>query len=147
MIDPIQGWSDWDEYLTDRRAVVVFNVMPDDANFPYYEPDKIKNISDGSFADMRIFRDGVEIIPVEKWRVPAVPNVEQMKAAGKAIPWQGVYVYRVNDFAPRAVGTVATYTVTINDQATLKQYKLTLQSVMIEQMWKDFTPYQYGGRP
>ena len=147
MIDPIQGWSDWDEYLTDRRAVVVFNVMPDDANFPYYEPDKLKNISDGSFADMRIFRDGVEIIPVEKWRVPAVLNVEQMKAAGKAIPWQGVYVYRVNDFAPRAVGTVATYTVTINDQATLKQYKLTLQSVMIEQMWKDFTPYQYGGRP
>jgi 5,10-methenyltetrahydromethanopterin hydrogenase len=97
--------------------------------------------------DMRIFRDGVEIIPVEKWRVPAVLNVEQMKAAGKAIPYQGIYVYRVNDFAPRAVGTTASYTVTINDQATLKQIKLTLQSAMIEQMWKDFTPYQYGGRP
>jgi len=146
MIDPIQAWLDWDEYLADRRAVVIFNVMPDDANFPFYEPDKIQNIREGSFADMRIFRDGVEIIPVEKWRVPAVLNVDQMKAAGKAIPYQGIYVYRVNDFAPRAVGTVATYTVTINDQATLKQFKLTLQGSMIEQMWKDFTPYQYGGR-
>ena len=47
-------------------------------------------------------------------------NVEQLKAAGKAIAMQAVYVYRVNDFAPRAVGTVATYTVTITDAYSLQ---------------------------
>ena len=146
-IDPIQGWLDWDEFLSDRKAVIVFNVMPDDANFPYYQPDKIRNIREGSFRDMKIMRDGVEIIPVEKLRTAGMLNVEQLKAAGNPIPYQGVYVYRVSDFAPRAVGTVASYTVVITDHATLKQYKVTLQSAMIEQMWKDFTPYQYGGRP
>ncbi len=144
-IDPIQGWTDWDDFLNDRKAVIVFNVFPDRTEFPYYQPDKVQNVSEGSFGNMRIFRDGVEIIPVEKVRVPAMLNVEQMKLAGKAMPYQGIYVYRVNDFAPRAVGSTATYTVTITDQATLKQYKLTLQGKMIEQMWKDFTAYQYGG--
>ncbi len=144
-IDPIQGWTDWDDFLNDRKAVIVFNVFPDRTEFPYYQPDKVQNVSEGSFGNMRIFRDGVEIIPVEKVRVPAMLNGEQMKLAGKAMPYQGIYVYRVNDFAPRAVGSTATYTVTITDQATLKQYKLTLQGKMIEQMWKDFTAYQYGG--
>jgi len=143
-IDPIQGWLDWDETLADRDAVVAFNVMPDDANFPFYQPDKLQNFDEGSFRDMRIFRDGVEIIPIEKVVIPGVLNVAQFKAAGKQIPNQGIYLYRVTDFAPRAVGTVATYTVVINDFMTGKQYKLTLQSGMIEQMWKDFTPYQYG---
>jgi hypothetical protein len=69
-----------------------------------------------------------------------------MRAAGRTIPWQGIYIYRVSDFAPRAVGTVATYTVTITDAITNKQTNVTLKGAMIEQMWKDFTAYQYGGR-
>ena len=145
-IDPIQGWNDWDELLSERKAVVVFNVMPEDAEFPFYQPDKIQNVTDGSVKDMKIFRDGVEIIPVERVRFPAQLNLEQLKAAGKAVAMQAVYIYRVNDFAPRAVGTVATYTVTITDAYSLKQTKLTLKPEMIEQMWKDFTAYQYGGR-
>ena len=145
-IDPIQGWNDWDELLNERKAVIVFNVMPEDAEFPFYEPDKIQNTTEGSVKEMRIYRDGVEIMPVERVRLPAQLNVEQLKAAGKAVAMQAVYIYRVNDFAPRAVGTVATYTVTITDAYTQKQTKLTLESAMIEQMWKDFTPYQYGGR-
>ena len=144
-IDPIQGWADWNDYLTERKAVIIFNTFPDDTEYPFYEPDKIQNITEGSFRDMRIYRDGVEIIPVEKIRCPAMLNVEQTKAAGKPIAMQGVYIYRVSDFAPRAVGTVAGYTVTLNDAATGKQLKLTLQSSMIEQMQKDFTAYLYGG--
>jgi hypothetical protein len=144
-IDPIQGWTDWDDFLNDRKAVIIFNVFPERTEFPYYQPDKVQNVSEGSFGSMKIFRDGVEIIPVEKVRWPAMLNGEQMKLQGKAMPYQGIYVYRVSDFAPRAVGSTATYTVTINDQATMKQYKLNLQGKMIEQMWKDFTAYQYGG--
>jgi hypothetical protein len=145
-IDPIQGWSDWDGILSERKAVIIFNVFPEDTEFPFYQPDKIQNITEGSFRDLRIYRDGVEIVPVERVKVPAVLNVAQMLAAGKVVPSQGIYIYRVSDFAPRAVGSVATYTVTISDGATGKQFKLTLKSAMIEQMWKDFTAYQYGGR-
>jgi hypothetical protein len=36
--------------------------------------------------------------------------------------------------------------VQMTDANNLKSYRVTLKSNMIEQMWKDFTAYQYGGR-
>ena len=146
-VDPIEGWRDWNDYLSERRAVVVVNVMPEKTQFPFYEPDKIQGIDDGNFKDMKIYRDGVEIVPVEKVRIPAMLNVEQTKAAGKPVAMQGIYVYRIEDFAPRAVGTTAAYTVQITDAAKAGQpYKVPLLAGTIEQMWKDFTAWRFGGR-
>lgn len=146
-VDPIEGWRDWSDYLSERRAVVVFNVTSDKTAFPYYEPDKIQGIDEGNFKDMKIYRDGVEIIPVEKVRIPAMLNVEQTKAAGKPVAMQGIYVYRVEEFAPRAVGTTAAYTMTVVDAAKPGQpYKVALLPGMVEQMWKDFTAYRFGRR-
>lgn len=146
-VDPIEGWRDWSDYLGERRAVVVFNVTSDKTVFPFYEADKIQSIDEGSFKDMKIYRDGVEIVPVEKVRIPAMLNADQTKAAGKTIGMQGIYVYRVEDFAPRAVGTTAAYTVSVTDAAKPAQpYKVPLLPGMVEQMWKDFTAYRFGGR-
>jgi S1-C subfamily serine protease len=146
-VDPIEGWRDWSDYLGERRAVVVFNVTSDKTAFPFYEADKIQGIDEGNFKDLKIYRDGVEIVPVEKVRIPAMLNVDQTKAAGKTVAMQGVYVYRVEDFAPRAVGTTAVYTMTIIDAAKPAQpYKVPLLAASVEQMWKDFTAYRFGGR-
>ncbi|MEO8879785.1 MAG: S1C family serine protease [Gemmatimonadaceae bacterium] len=146
-VDPIEGWRDWSEYLGDRRAVVVFNVTSDKTAFPFYEPDKIQGIDEGNFKDLKIYRDGVEIVPVEKVRIPAMLNVDQTKAAGKPVAMQGIYVYRIEDFAPRAVGTTAVYTMSITDAAKPGQpYKVPLMASSVEQMWKDFTAYRFGGR-
>ncbi|MDB4910382.1 MAG: HtrA protease/chaperone protein [Gemmatimonadetes bacterium] len=146
-VDPIEGWRDWSDYLGDRRAVVVFNVTSDKTAFPFYEADKLQGIDEGSLRDMKIYRDGVEIIPIEKVRIPAMLNVDQTKAAGKTVAMQGIYVYRVEDFAPRAVGTTAAYTITLVDAAKPAQpYKAPLLAGMIEQMWKDFTAYRFGRR-
>ena len=147
MVDPIEGWRDWSDYLGERRAVVVFNVTSDKTAFPFYEADKIQGIDEGNFKDMKLYRDGVEIIPIEKVRIPAMLNVDQTKAAGKPVAMQGVYVYRVEDFAPRAVGTTAAYTMSIVDAAKPGQpYKVALLPGMVEQMWKDFTAYRFGRR-
>ena len=147
MVDPIEGWRDWSDYLNEHRAVVVFNVTSDKTAFPFYEADKIQGIDEGNFKDMKIYRDGVEIVPIEKVRIPAMVNVEQTKAAGKPVAMQGIYVYRVEDFAPRAVGTTAAYTMTIVDAAKPGQpYKVSLLPGMVEQMWKDFTAYRFGRR-
>jgi S1-C subfamily serine protease len=146
-VDPIEGWRDWSDYLGERRAVVVFNVTSDKTAFPFYEADKIQGIDEGNFKDLKIYRDGVEIVPVEKVRIPAMLNVDQTKVAGKTVAMQGVYVYRVEDFAPRAVGTTAVYTMTIVDAAKPAQpYKVPLLAASVEQMWKDFTAYRFGGR-
>jgi len=147
MVDPIEGWRDWSDYLGERRAVVIFNVTSDKTAFPFYEADKLQSIDDGNFKDMKIYRDGVEIVPVEKVRIPAMLNADQTRAAGKNVGMQGIYVYRIEDFAPRAVGTTATYTMTIMDAGKAGQpYKVTLLAGSVEQMWKDFTAYRFGGR-
>ena len=146
-VDPIEGWRDWTDYLGERRAVVVFNVTSEKTAFPFYEADKIQGIDEGNFKDMKIYRDGVEIVPVEKVRIPAMLNVDQTRAAGKTVAMQGLYVYRIEDFAPRAVGTTAAYTVVIVDAAKpAVPFKIALLPGSVEQMWKDFTAYRFGGR-
>jgi S1-C subfamily serine protease len=143
-IDPIEGWRDWRDYLDDRRAVVVVNVMPDGAAFPFYDADKLQSFDAGNFKSMVITRDGVPIVPVEKVRIPAVLNVDEMHASGRQIPMQGIYVYRIRDFAPRAVGTTANYAVRIVDAAQPdKPVLIPIQAALIEQLWKDFTPYRF----
>lgn len=143
-IDPIEGWRDWRDYLDDRRAVVVVNVMPDGAAFPFYDADKLQSFDGGNFKSMVITRDGVPIVPVEKVRIPAVLNVDEMRASGRQVPMQGIYVYRIRDFAPRAVGTTANYAVRIVDAAQPdKPVIIPLQPALIEQLWKDFTPYRF----
>jgi S1-C subfamily serine protease len=143
-IDPIEGWRDWHDYLDDRRAVVIVNVMPDGAAFPFYDADKIRSFDAGNFKSLVITRDGVPIVPVEEVRIPAVLNVDEMRASGKQVPMQGIYVYRIRDFAPRAVGTTATYVMRIVDAAPGgKPVSISVQPAMIEQLWKDFTPYRF----
>jgi len=143
-IDPIEGWRDWRDYLDDRRAVVIVNVMPDGAAFPFYDADKLQSFDAGNFKSMVITRDGVPIVPIEKVRIPAVLNVDEMRASGRQIPMQGIYVYRIRDFAPRAVGTTANYAVRIVDAAQSdKPVLIPIQPALIEQLWKDFTPYRF----
>jgi len=143
-IDPIEGWRDWRDYLDDRRAVVIVNVMPDGAAFPFYDADKLQSFDSGDFKSMVITRDGVPIVPVEKVRIPAVLNVDEMRASGRQVPMQGIYVYRIRDFAPRAVGTTANYAVRIVDAAQPdKPVSIVIQPALIEQLWKDFTPYRF----
>ena len=50
---------------------------------------------------------------------------------------QGIYVYRIRDFAPRAVGTTANYSMTIVDAAAPNKPPVSfpLQPAMIEQLW------------
>lgn len=143
-IDPIEGWRDWRDYLDDRRAVVIVNVMPEAAAFPFYDADKLQTFDSGNFKSMVITRDGVPIVPVEMVRIPAVLNVDEMRASGRQVPMQGIYVYRIRDFAPRAVGTTATYSVRIVGAAQPdKPITIPIQPALIEQLWKDFTPYRF----
>ena len=148
IIDPIQVWRDWDEYVAERKAVVVFNVMPSRAAFPFYEPDKLQDIMDGDVQEMKLFRDGKEVVPVEKLRIPAVVNVDEHRAQGRRVALQGIYVYRAEDFAPRPDGSVATYSMTLWEQSRPSNpVKVTIDNrkKMIEMIWRDFTAYRFGG--
>ena len=145
-VDPIQGWRDWSDYLGDRRAAVVFNVVPEPTEFPFYEPDKLMDVREGDLADMRVLRDGVPLVPAERVRMASVLNAEETRAAGKHVAAQGIYSYRAEAFAPRADGSSASYSLVVWDASNPKQpLTLPLPPKMIEQIWRDFTAYRFGG--
>ena len=147
-VDPIQLWPDWDEYLTGRKAVIVFNVTPSGSEFPFYDIDKALDASDGSVGDVKLYRDDVEVTPVERIRLPATLRGPERRAAGKEIPYQGVFVYRVEDFGPKPDGSAPAFTISVFNAAKVgsKPEKVALKREVIEAILADFGPYFIGQR-
>jgi hypothetical protein len=86
---------------------------------------------------MKIMKDGKEIIPVSRMRVPATLN----RAAGREIAHQGVYVYRNEDFGPRDDGSAANYTMQIGNGPAVE-----MSPKMISAIVQDFVAYLQGSR-
>jgi len=147
-VDPIQAWRDWDDFLVTRKAVVVFNVTPSSTAFPFYEVDKVVDPEGGSFADMKLYRDGVEVTPVERIRVPATLSGSARRAAGREIPYQGIYVYRPEDFGPKPDGSQPVFTVSVWDAAKKSKApaKVPLDKKIVDVALRDFGPYFIGAR-
>lgn len=147
-VDPIQGWRDWDDFLVTRKAVVVFNVTPSSTDFPFYEVDKVVDPEGGSFADMKLYRDGVEVTPVERIRVPATLSGSARRAAGREIPYQGIYAYRPEDFGPKPDGSQPVFTVSVWGAAKSNKApaRVPLDKKIVEVALRDFGPYFIGAR-
>ena len=147
-VDPIQLWPDWNDYLVTRKALVVFNVTPSGTEYPFYDVDKIVEAGGGSVADMKIYRDGLELTPVEKIRVPATLSGSARRAAGREIPYQGVFAYRAEDFGPKPDGTPASFSVTVWDasKTSARPDRVPLDKRIIEVILRDFSPYFIGMR-
>jgi len=161
-VDPIQNWPSWSEYVGERKAVVVFNVIPKVGETrgsfwgnmlgamlagPYYQPHATLEFK-GDFREMTLLRDSVEIVPVERGRVPAVMNIEDYRTTGKDYAFQGLYVYRPDDFAPRADGTFATFTLRITDTAHAdRNVDIRVPPRTVEAIWKNFEAYRRASNP
>jgi hypothetical protein len=97
----------------------------------------------GDFREMALLRDSVEVVPVERGRVPAVLNIEDYRVRGKDFAFQGFYVYRPDDFAPRADGTFPAFTLLIDDTARPGQkVEVRLAPRTVEAIWKDFEAHR-----
>ncbi|HEX8271533.1 MAG TPA: trypsin-like peptidase domain-containing protein [Longimicrobiaceae bacterium] len=158
-VDPMQNWPGWDEYIGGRKAVVAFHVVPKVAETrasgwanalgavaagmagTTYAGNYDLEFK-GDFREMKLLRDGVEVIPVDRNRSPAVLDVQTWTARGKDYAYQGIYVYRPEDFAPKEDGTFATYTVTISDaRKPERPVQFTLAPRTVQAIWKDFGSY------
>jgi hypothetical protein len=154
----LQVWHAWDEYVGKRKAVVVFNVMPKTgsarslfSSLAYGflmgmagAGDDLHQILEfkGDFRRMSLFKDGIEITPAERARIPAVLNIDTYRTAGKDYAYQGVYVYRPEVFAPREDGSQAEFVVLISDlknPSKIREKKLDKKT--IETIWEDFAAY------
>ena len=147
-VDPIQMWPDWDDYLVTRKAVIVFNIVPSATEFPFYDVDKVVDAEGGSVGDVKLYRDNVEVTPVERIRLPATLSGPSRRAAGREIPYQGVFVYRAEDFGPKPDGSQPVFTISVVNaaKASAKPEKIPLKKETIDAILADFGPYFIGQR-
>lgn len=159
-VDVIQGWYSWDEYVGDRAPVVVVQIMPEVGQTrgsfwgnllgalaagyagTYYEGHQTLEFK-GDFRRMNLYRNGVLIEPIQRSRIPAVLNVEDYRTSGKDYAFQGVYVYRPEDFAPNSDGEPAVFTAEIlNASRPDKPITFTVNPRTISAVWRDFAPHR-----
>lgn len=159
--DSIQLWDSWSEYVRDFRSAVIFNVSPKAGKKGSAKvwnaigtaitaistfgmvwdndtvPDDFEFKAD--FRDLKLFRDGTEVIPAEFGRVSAVANPYIYEASGRQLSYQGVYAFRPDDLAPHADGTPAAFTLDIEDARKPGQrIRIPLDARMVAAIQKDF---------
>lgn len=158
-VDPLQNWPGWDEYVGGRRAVIVLYIAPKVAETKAsgwanvlgafaaglsnsYFVGRYDLEFKGDFRGATVKRDGEEIVPVDVNRSPAVLDVQTWTAKGKDYAYQGILVFRPEDFAPKADGTFATYSVRIEDlRQPTRPVEFDLSPKTVQAIWKDFAEY------
>jgi S1-C subfamily serine protease len=128
--DAIQLWAGWDPTVRARPPAVIVSVTPGELPVPLRDPELLATPSRGNFALMRIYRNGTELVPVERSRFPAVLSADELRAAGRLVSYQGIHVYRAEDFAdPSAV-----YEAHIWETTGEQPVRVTLPGPLIERM-------------
>jgi S1-C subfamily serine protease len=159
-VDPIQNWPGWDEYVGGRRPVVMINVLPragetrgsgwlnalgaiaaGAAGTVYVGHSELE--FKGDFRDLRLMRDGQEVVPVERNRVGAPLDLQTWYASGRDYAHQGIYVFRPEDFGPRPDGSFPTLVMLIDDTAHPgPPLEFTINPRAAETIWNDFSPFR-----
>jgi serine/threonine-protein kinase len=106
--DPVQRWSEWDEYWRERRAVVIIDVSPEATRPPFHGSAKPVEFKKGDVESMELTRDGAVLPAIEASRFAAVPDPEGY--TGRAIFHSGVAV-----FVPAAFATGARFRLDVRD--------------------------------
>lgn len=159
-VDVIQGWVSWDEYVGGRSPVVVVQIMPEVGQTrgsfwgnllgalaagysgTYFEGHQTLEFK-GDFRRMNLYRNGTLIEPIERWRIPAVLNIADYKTSGRDYAFQGIYVYRPEDFAPNSDGEPATFTAEIiNTSRPDRPVTFTVNPKTVGAVWRDFAPHR-----
>jgi S1-C subfamily serine protease len=163
--DPIQQWYAWDEYVGERRPVVVFNVTPKVgqtrasgwANVlgamaagmagTYYVANYDLEFK-GDFNHMQLYRNGEEVVPIDRNRIPAVLDVREWNARGKDYAYQGIYVYDPAVFGPNEDGSQPRLEVRIVNTARIDQPTVfPLAPRTVQAVWRDFEPMRAAAAP
>lgn len=167
--DSIQLWDSWDDYVKDFKATVILNVAPKVGRKTsakiwgalttavvaigsfgtVWDNDKMPEDYEfkADFRELKLLRDGTEVVPAEFGRVAAVANPYLYEASGRQLSYQGIYAFHPEDFAPHADGTPATFTLDIEDARKPGQrIRIPLDTKMIAAIQKDFAVYHPEGR-
>jgi len=141
-IDPIQNWSVWTDYVSERRAVVVLHVTPELAAYGKQRPQGIVDLRGGDIVGMRLYRDNLLIAPIENARIPAMVNPESYRARGRHVYNAGIGVYTPRDFAPKSDASWPELRLEIVDARPNRTVKITLPVGTLQAVQRDLSSYQ-----
>jgi hypothetical protein len=141
VVDPVQLWREWETYLNERRAVVVLHVTPELAAYGRLNRRVVTDLRRGDVAELRLFRDGQLVKPIEAARTPAVVNADAYRGANQYVYSAGVAVYRPRDFAPGAGGRTPELRVEIVDGRTRRASSIRLPEAAVVAVQRDLATY------
>jgi S1-C subfamily serine protease len=98
MIDPIEVWTGWKDYLASRKALVLVQVAPKDAGFPSYDVNETITRARADVWEVALKRDTATVDPVDRALVPAMVRHVAAKARNVAPARQAILLYRISDF-------------------------------------------------
>lgn len=141
-IDPIQNWRAWNDYLAERRAVVVLHVTPELAAYGRLSRQGVVDLRRGDIASVRLYRDNALVAPIETARIAAMVNPEAYRAQGQYAYNAGINVYTPRDFAPQSDGRWPEMRLEIVDARPSRTVKLTLPVAALQAVQRDLSPFQ-----
>jgi hypothetical protein len=161
-VDVVQLWSRWDEYVEGGKAAVVLHVWPKVgkkgvlgsiaatvASIATMGASTILTTGPApgyefksDFRDMTLFRDGVEVPPAERYRIPVVAETYGATANRKQLSFQGMFVFRPEDFAAATDGHAPVFRVEIRNGRSARPVVFTLDRLTVESIQRDFAAWR-----
>ena len=133
--DPVERWSEWDEYWRERRAVVIIDVSPEAVRPPFHGSTKPVEFKKGDVESVVLIRDDAALSAIESSRFQAVPDPELY--TGRAIFHTGVAV-----FPPAAFATGARFRLEVRDASRAgKMIAIEISSRTIDRIRTDLAGY------
>ncbi|MFN8581073.1 MAG: hypothetical protein U0163_08880 [Gemmatimonadaceae bacterium] len=133
--DPLQRWTEWEEYWRERRAVVMIDVSPEAARPPFPGSTKPVEFKKGDAESLTLTRDGQPVGVIETARVIGVPDPEIY--SGRPVFHSAVAV-----FAPSAFATGSRFRLEIQDASRPgRSYGVDIPSKTVERIRADLASY------
>jgi serine/threonine-protein kinase len=143
LVDPIQRWSQWDAYVTERRAVVVLHVTPELAGYGKFSARAVVDLRQGDVGTMRLLRAPDTLVrPIEAALIPAVVNPEAYRGAGQHVYTAGLAVYHPREFARRADRRFPTLVVEVQDARRRRTIRIPLSEAALSAIERDLASFQ-----
>lgn len=142
LVDPIQNWREWTEYVAERRAVVVLHITPELAAYGRQARQGVVDLKRGDVVELRLYRDNQLIVPIERARVPAMVNPGAYRQQNQHVYTAGIGVYTARDFAPNADGSWPELRLEVVDARPSRSVTIKLPVAALQAVQRDLSSFQ-----
>lgn len=142
IVDPLQHWREWGDYVRERRAVVVLHVTPELGGYGKLPRQGVVDLRRGDVTAMRLYRDNVLVPPIETTRIPAMANPDAYRTQNLHVYNAGIGVYAPRDFAPKRDASWPEMRLEVADARPNRTVRIVLPVAALQAVQRDLSSYQ-----